>query len=68
MKEITLLKLRKLISKLNKDDRIVMSENGKPKKKLQLMEEVKKKGYNIDHEKEQLRPRVQMKRRKVIKL
>ena len=43
MKEITLLKLRKLISKLNKDDRIVMSENGKPKKKITAYGRSKKK-------------------------
>tara|TARA_R100000353_G_C6488632_1_gene191153 strand:- start:35 stop:286 length:252 start_codon:yes stop_codon:yes gene_type:complete len=69
VKEISLRDLRKLVSKLNKSDRIegVYSRTN-PKTKAQLMTEVEKKGYIIDHEKKQLRPRVQMMRRKVIKL
>ena len=68
VKEINLKDLRKLISKLNKDDRIVMSENGKPKKKAQLIEDLKKVKYKVDHEKKQLIPTVEMKRKKKIKL
>ncbi len=65
MAEITLKDLRKLVSKLNKDDRI---DRVYSKKKAEIMAEVAKRGYTIDHEKKQLRPKVAMKRKKVIKL
>ena len=67
-KEITLKDLRKLISKLNKDDKIIMSRNGKQKKKAELIEELKKIKYRVDHENKKLIPTVEMKRKKIIKL
>ena len=62
---ITLAKLRKLVSALNRDGRIVGVYR---MKRAELEEAVKKAGYSIDHDKEQLRPTSAMKRKKVINL
>tara|TARA_R110000851_G_scaffold315071_1_gene477323 strand:+ start:871 stop:1059 length:189 start_codon:yes stop_codon:yes gene_type:complete len=62
---MNLTELRKLTSKLNKDDRIV----GVWKmKKPQLIAELLKVKYSIDEEKKRLVPTVAMKRKKIIKL
>tara|TARA_R110002073_G_C9434463_1_gene576949 strand:+ start:1075 stop:1263 length:189 start_codon:yes stop_codon:yes gene_type:complete len=62
---MNLTELRKLTSKLNKDDRIV----GVWKmKKPQLTSELAKVKYSIDEEKKRLVPTVAMKRKKIIKL
>lgn len=57
--------LLKLVSKLNKQDKIVGAYKMKKEDLIKKVEELK---YDIDHEKKELRPRVEMKRRKVIKL
>ena len=57
--------MRKLVSQLNKDDRIV----GVWKmKKPEIIAALKKVKYDIDEEKKQLNPSVAMKRKKIIKL
>ncbi len=62
---MNLTELRKLVSKLNKDDKIV----GVWKmKKAQIIEELKKVRYMLDEDKKQLKPTVEMKRKKIIKL
>ncbi len=62
---MNLTELRKLVSKLNKDDRIV----GVWKMKRQdITNELKKVKYDIDDEKKRLVPNVAMKRKKIIKL
>lgn len=57
--------LLKLVSKLNKEDKIVGAYKIKKEDLIKKVEGLK---YDIDHEKKELRPRVEMKRRKVIKL
>jgi len=57
--------LLKLVSKLNKQDKIVGAYKMKKEDLIKKVEELK---YDIEHEKKELRPRVEMKRRKVIKL
>jgi len=62
---MNLTELRKLTSKLNKDDRIV----GVWKmKRAELTSELLKVKYAIDEEKKRLVPTVAMKRKKIIKL
>tara|TARA_R110002072_G_scaffold41120_2_gene115944 strand:+ start:2570 stop:2767 length:198 start_codon:yes stop_codon:yes gene_type:complete len=62
---MNLTELRKLVSQLNKDDRIV----GVWKmKKPEIIAALKKVKYDIDEEKKQLNPSVAMKRKKIIKL
>lgn len=62
---MNLTELRKLVSKLNKDDRIV----GVWKmKKDQIISELNKVKYEVDEEKKRLVPKVAMKRKKIIKL
>ena len=62
---MNLTELRKLVSQLNKDDRIV----GVWKmKKPEIIAELKKVKYTLDEEKKQLNPSVAMKRKKIIKL
>ncbi len=62
---MNLTEIRKLVSKLNNDDRIV----GVWKmKKPQIIEALKKVKYDLDEEKKQLTPSVAMKRKKIIKL
>lgn len=62
---MNLTELRKLTSKLNKDDRIVGIWK---MKKAQLTSELAKVKYSIDEEKKRLVPTVEMKRKKIIKL
>lgn len=57
--------LLKLVSKLNKQDKIIGAYKMKKEDLIKKVEELK---YDIEHEKKELRPRVEMKRRKVIKL
>lgn len=57
--------LLKLVSKLNKEDKIVGAYKIKKEDLIKKVEGLK---YDIDHEQKELRPRVEMKRRKVIKL
>ncbi len=57
--------LLKLVSKLNKQDKIVGAYKMKKEDLIKKVEELK---YDIEHDKKELRPRVEMKRRKVIKL
>lgn len=57
--------LLKLVSKLNKEDKITGAYKMKKEDLIKKVEDLK---YDIEHEKKQLRPRVEMKRRKVIKL
>ena len=69
IKDVTILHLRKLVSKLNKEDKII----GIWKlSKTELKEKIQKIKYEIKHNdktgKYELRPLVQMNRRKVIKL
>mgnify|MGYP003151853483 CR=1 FL=1 len=60
-----LQELRKLVSKLNKDDRIV----GVYKmNKDQIIEALEKVRYRVDEENKRLIPTVEMKRKKIIKL
>jgi len=62
---MNLTELRKLVSQLNKDDRIV----GVWKmKKPEIIAALKKVKYTLDEEKKQLNPSVAMKRKKIIKL
>jgi hypothetical protein len=62
---MNLKELRKLVSKLNKDDRIV----GVYKmNKAQIIEALQKVRYRVDEENKRLVPTVQMKRKKIIKL
>lgn len=62
---MNLTELRKLASKLNKDDRIV----GVWKmKKPELVAELKKVKYKVNEDLKQLEPSVAMKRKKIIKL
>tara|TARA_R110002072_G_scaffold137523_1_gene280364 strand:+ start:3893 stop:4090 length:198 start_codon:yes stop_codon:yes gene_type:complete len=62
---MNLKELRTLVSKLNKDDRIV----GVWKmKKPEIIAALKKVKYELDEEKKQLNPFVAMKRKKIIKL
>ncbi len=62
---MNLTELRKLVSKLNKDDRIV----GVWKmKKDQIISELNKVKYEVDEEKKRLVPKVAMKRKKIVKL
>lgn len=62
---MNLTELRKLVSKLNKEDRIVGSWK---MKKPVLISELKKVKYDIDEDKKRLVPNVAMKRKKIIKL
>ena len=62
---MNLTELRKLVSQLNKDDRIV---GGWKMKKPEIIAELKKVKYTLDEEKKQLNPSVAMKRKKIIKL
>tara|TARA_R110001592_G_scaffold308965_1_gene583010 strand:- start:87 stop:650 length:564 start_codon:yes stop_codon:yes gene_type:complete len=62
---MNLTNIRKLISKLNKEDKIVRVWS---KKKPELLEDLKKVQYQLDEEKQQLTPTVQMKRKRIIKL
>ena len=57
--------LLKLVSKLNKQDKIIGAYKMKKEDLIKKVEELK---YDIEHEKKELRPRVEMKRRKIIKL
>jgi len=57
--------LLKLVSKLNKQDKIIGAYKMKKEDLIKKVEELK---YDIEHDKKELRPRVEMKRRKVIKL
>ncbi len=60
-----LQELRKLVSKLNKEDRIV----GVYKmNKEQIIEALQKVRYRVDEENKRLIPTVEMKRKKIIKL
>lgn len=61
---MNLTSIRKLISKLNKEDKI---KGVWKKKKPELLEELKKVQYKLDEEKRQLTPLVQMKRKRIIK-
>jgi hypothetical protein len=57
--------IRKLVSKLNNDDRIV----GVWKmKKPQIIDQLDKLKYQLDEENKRLVPKVAMKRKKIIKL
>ncbi len=61
---MNLTELRKLVSKLNKDDRIV----GVWKmKKDQIISELNKVKYMVDEDKKRLVPKVEMKRKKIIR-
>tara|TARA_R110001592_G_scaffold4692_1_gene26257 strand:+ start:518 stop:706 length:189 start_codon:yes stop_codon:yes gene_type:complete len=62
---MNLTDLRKLVSKLNKEDRIIGSWK---MKKPVLISELKKVKYDIDEDKKRLVPNVAMKRKKIIKL
>ena len=62
---MNLTELRKLVSKLNKEDRIIGSWK---MKKPVLISELKKVKYDIDEDKKRLVPNVAMKRKKIIKL
>lgn len=62
---MNLTNIRKLVSKLNKEDKIAKVWS---KKKPELIEDLKKVQYELDEEKQQLTPTVQMKRKRVIKL
>lgn len=57
--------LRKLVSQLNKDDKI---KNLYKLKKSEIISELKKVRYAVDEENKRLVPTVQMKRKKIIKL
>jgi PHP family Zn ribbon phosphoesterase len=62
---MNLTELRKLVSKLNKQDRIV----GVWKmKKPDILSELQKIKYSVDEVKKQLVPSVEMKRKRIIKL
>jgi len=58
-------KIRKLISKLNKEDKLVGVWK---KKRPELMAHLTKVRYRIDEDGERLVPTVEMKRKKVIRL
>tara|TARA_B110000285_G_scaffold222955_1_gene277788 strand:+ start:8656 stop:8844 length:189 start_codon:yes stop_codon:yes gene_type:complete len=62
---MNLTELRKLISKLNKDDKIVGAWK---KKRPELESELLKIKYKIDEDTKRLIPTVEMKRKKIIKL
>ena len=62
---MNLTELRKLISKLNKDDRIVGAWK---KKRPELESALLKIKYKIDEDTKRLIPTVEMKRKKIIKL
>ena len=62
---MNLTELRKLISKLNKDDKIVGVWK---KKRPELETELLKVKYKIDEDTKRLIPTVEMKRKKIIKL
>ncbi len=62
---MNLTELRKLVSRLNKDDRIV----GVWKmKKDDIIKELEKVKYKVDEDSKKLIPTVEMKRKKIIKL
>tara|TARA_R110001592_G_scaffold358285_2_gene662912 strand:+ start:14234 stop:14458 length:225 start_codon:yes stop_codon:yes gene_type:complete len=61
---MNLTDIRKLVSKLNKEDKI---KGVWKKKKPEILEELKKVQYKLDEEKRQLNPLVQMKRKRIIK-
>lgn len=62
---MNLTKLRKLVSNLNKEDRIV----GVWKmKRPEIIDALKKVKYDVDEENERLVPKVSHKRKKIIKL
>ncbi len=62
---MSLTEIRKLVSKINNDDRI---DGVRKMKKPQIIEALKKVKYDLDEEKKQLTPSVAMKRKKIIKL
>lgn len=62
---LTLRDLRKLVSKLNKIDKI---KGAYKMKKEDLIKEIKLLKYDIDEENKRLIPKVEMKRRKIIKI
>lgn len=62
---MNLTNIRKLVSKLNKEDKIVGVWK---KKKPEILEALKKVQYKLEEDKEQLTPLVQMKRKRIIKL
>lgn len=61
---MNLTELRKLVSKLNKDDRIVGAWKMKKPELIKALEAVK---YRIDEDTKRLVPTVAMKRKKIIK-
>jgi hypothetical protein len=62
---MNLTELRKLVSKLNKDDRIVGVWKMKKDDIIKALDKVK---YKVDEVNKKLIPKVEMKRKKIIKL